>query len=789
MRRRSPRRRPHGRLGRLLRRTAAACGVVLLLAVLLVAGALWHTLPPAHEALRIPGLHHPVAVTLDGHGIPRIRAADLEDAAAATGFLHARDRMFQMELMRRVGSGRVAELAGPGGLPIDRLTRTLGLRQLAEDAVPGLPAPTRALLDAYARGVNAAIGARGRFIAPEFLVLGRPAPWTLADSLLWGRLMGLSLAGNWRTELARLADSGQLPAARLLQLSPAHADTPAPDAALTPPGLFRLAARLDRLLPRYPAPWTLPEEESDEWAVDGAHSRTGAPLLAGDPHLAFGFPALWYLVRIDVPGLALVGATAPGIPFLVIGQNGHVAWTFTSSSADTQDLFLETVLPDGRYATPDGPRPFAVRQERIRVRGAPDTVLQVRTTRHGPVISDALPGTLLSGPAGGRVIAASMENLRPEDAAPGLAALDAAPDIDAAGRAAALIASPVQNLLVADQGRIALFTTGHVPIRRAGDGSVPVDGADGAHDWIGDASGSALPHFVAPASGHLLNGNERTSPPDFPVFMGADWPAPWRADRIRALLDASTRHDVAGFTRMQTDIVSAYARHMLPLLHARDLRPAAGSLSARALALLRGWDGRMAMDRPQPLIFNAWLQRFAVGVVARDHVGGAAAGWEETADLLLARAGGDWCGGDCTPALAAALDAATRDLATRYGDDPAAWRWGDAHHAVFENPFLSAIPLLRWLGRGEVSVGGDDTTLLRGGNPVPGEFQALHGAAYRGDYDLADPDASRFAVTPGQSGNWLSPNAWNLMQDWANGSTLEIGPAPHEVAATIALAP
>ncbi len=781
------------RMRRLLRRAAAALGAILLLAVGLAAGALWRTLPPARQALRIPGLHHPVAVTLDAHGIPRVRAADLVDAAAATGFLHARDRMFQMELMRRVGSGRVAELAGPSGLPIDRMTRTLGLRQLAQAAVAALPASTRALLDAYARGVNAAIAARGRFIAPEFLVLDRPAPWTVADSLLWGRLMGLSLAGNWRTELARLAASGAVPPARLLQLWPQGADTPAPQAALapaaTPPALSRLADRLSGLLPRYPAPWTLPEEASDEWAVDGAHSRSGAPLLAGDPHLAFGFPALWYLVRIDVPGLALTGATAPGVPFLVIGQNGRIAWTFTSSSTDTQDLFLETALPGGRYATPDGPRPFTVRQERIHVRGAPDVLLTIRGTRHGPVISDALGGAALSGPAGGQVIAAAMENLRPEDAAPGLAALDVAPDIDAAGRAAALIASPVQNLLVADRARIALFTTGHVPVRRAGDGSLPVGGADGAHDWIGDASGGALPTIVAPASGHLLNGNERTAPPAFPVFLGRDWPAPWRADRIRALLDKAERHDVGGFTRMQADIHSAYAAHMLPLLLGRGLDPAAGSLSARALALLRGWDGAMAADRPQPLIFNAWLQRFATDTATRDGIAGAAPGWEETADLLLSPAGGAWCGGDCTPALAAALDAATRDLSARFGRDPSAWRWGDAHHAVFDNPVLAAIPVLCRLGHGEVAVGGDDSTLLRGGNPTPGDFRALHGAAYRGDYDLADPDRSRFIVTPGQSGNWLSRNAWNLMQDWADGSTLEVGPNPREIVATVSLTP
>ena len=765
-------------------RAAAGLGILLALAVLLVAGALWNTLPPARQTLHLPGLQHPVSVTLDEHGIPRIDAADLPDAAVATGFLHARDRMFQMELMRRVGSGRISELAGPSGLPIDRMMRTLGLRRLAEAAYPALPAPTRALLDAYARGVNAAIDARGRFISPEFLLLGRPAPWTPADSLLWGRLMGLSLAENWRTELGRLAAAARVPPDRLLQLWPQHDDTPASQASAVDPALSRLAGRLGSALPRFPAPYTLPEEASDEWAVDGAHSRTGAPLLAGDPHLAFGFPALWYLVRITVPGQVLTGATAPGLPFLIIGQNGHIAWTFTSSSADCQDLFIETPLADGQYATPDGPRPFVVRSERIRVRGAPDTVLAVRETRHGPVISD-----VLAGHGDGRIIAAAMENLRPGDAAPGMAALNLADDVDAAGRAAALIPSPVQNLLVADRTRIALFTTGHVPIRRAGDGSLPSDGANGAHDWIGDATGSALPTIVAPASGHILNGNERTAPPDFPVFLGRDWPASWRAERIRTLLAAIPLHDVPGFTRMQTDPVSAYAQHMLPLLRARTPQPAPGSLPARSLALLNDWAGDMAMDRPQPLIFNAWMQRFASDMLERDHVAGAAGSWEDVADLLLGPAGASWCDGDCTPFLARALDESTRDLARLHGGDPAIWHWGSVHHAVFENAFLRAIPVLASIGRAEVPIAGDDTTLLRGGNGVPGDFTAQHGAAYRGVYDLADPEHSRFIVAPGQSGNWLSAHAWNLMHDWADGTTISIGRTPRRVDATLLLEP
>ena len=765
---------------------AATLAGLLALAVFAVAALLWNTLPPETETLHLAGLHHPVEISLDEHGVPHITAADLTDAAAAVGFVHARDRMFQMELMRRVGSGRIAELAGASGVPIDRMTRTLGLRHLAAASYPMLPHDIRDQLDAYARGVNAAIDARGRFIAPEFLLLGRPEPWTPVDSLLWGRLMGLSLAENWHTELARLGASANTPMDRLLPLRPEHPDTPAPEAARDDPALRDLAARLAAVLPRFPAPYTLPEEASDEWAVDGAHSVTGAPLLAGDPHLAFGFPSIWYLARISVPGRVLTGATAPGTPFLVIGQNGHIAWTFTSSSADTQDLFIETPLDDGRtYATPSGPQPFRARTERIHVHGAPDVVLTVRSTRHGPVISDILPAN-----GAQHVIAAEMENLRSEDASPGVAALNMADDIDAAGRAAALISEPVQNLLVADRSRIALFTTGHVPIRRGGDGSVPSDGASGAHDWIGDASGSALPTIIAPSSGHLLNGNERTSPPDFPVFMGRDWPAPWRATRIRELLDAMPKHDVAGFTRMQHDRVSAYARHLLPLLLARDIHPAAGSLQARALDLLRDWNGAMDPDRPQPLIFNAWVQRFAGDVLQHDALDpGVTAGWEDLADLLLSPAGAAWCNGDCTQFLAGALRDSMQTVAASEGTDPTAWRWGHVHHAVFDNAFLRAIPGLARIARGEVSIGGDDSTLLRGGSGVLGDFIARHGASYRGDYDLADPDRSRFIVSPGESGNWLSVSAWNLMQIWAEGSTISIGQIPQRVTATISLRP
>ncbi len=778
---------------------AAASAALIAAALLLVAVLLWRTLPDREQTLRIPGLGHPVAVSFDAVGIPRIEAASGEDAAAALGFVHARDRMFQMELMRRVGSGRVSEIAGRAALPLDRMMRTLGLRLRAEAAYPLLPAPDRRLLDAYARGVNAEIAARGRFIAPEFLLLGRPEPWTPADSLLWGRLMALSLGANWRTELARLAASTTVPLARQLALRPASGDVPSPQARLAEPRLAephlaRLAAALDRLLPRFPAAFTLPEEASDEWAVDGAHSATGSPLLAGDPHLALGFPAVWYLARITRPGAVLTGATAPGAPFLVIGQNGHIAWTFTSSEADTQDLFIEHPGPGGTYLTPDGPRPFLSRRESIRVRGQPDSVITIRETRHGPLISDILPD-INDGHGQGRLLAVCMEALAAvtpthQDAASSLFALDDATTVEQAGAVAATSTAPVQNLLVADRSRIAQFTTGIVPIRRQGDGSFPQDGADGEHDWTASASGDRLPHVVAPPSGHLLNGNERTSPADFPVFMGRDWPDDWRARRIRVLLASRPRHDVAGFAGMQSDTASSFAAAILPGLLARLAARPPEEFPARALALLHGWDGSMSAAAPQPLIFNAWMQRFVADMLQRDGITeSVTAPWPDFVAFLLSSQGAAWCGGDCTPALLRALDEATARIAETQGNDPASWRWSAAHRAVFDNAFLHALPLVGRLARRSIPVSGDETTLLRAGHAVLGDFAAEHGAAYRGVYDLADPEASRFILTPGQSGNWLSGNAWNLMQQWASGASMTIPRRPGSVSATVSLTP
>lgn len=761
-------------LFRFLRRSLVGLGFAILFIAALVTGLLWLSLPSRQQQARIPGLTGPVDIGFDADGIPRIHATNELDAATALGFVHARDRMFQMDMMRRAASGRLSEIAGPPTLAYDRMMRTLGLKRSAIASYNALPAETRAVLEAYARGVNAWIAARGRFSALEFIILGAPDEWQPSDSLLWGETMGLWLSLNWRTELSRQSLAGHIPRRRIDELWPTQ-DGGRPEASLIPP----LPPEYADVLPSFPEPFTLPGSASNEWAVDGRHTATGAPLLAGDPHLAFGFPSIWYLARIETPQGVLAGATAPGVPFMVLGHNGHIAWTFTTTGADVQDIFVETSVGQDQYQTPDGPRAFAVREERIKVSGQADETLKVRETRHGPVISD------LTNPSG-PVLAVQMANLAPDNtAAAGLLVLNHARTIEDAGNAAALITSPVQNLLVADKHQIALYVTGRVPIRRAGDGTVPVPG-DGSHDWTGWAAGDQLPHYVKPQSGRLVNANERIAASDFPVFLGRDWFGDWRASRIRSMLERSDKLTAADLARMQTDVHSDFAHQILPKLLGV---PLTDDLGRRSQALLRDWDGRMTADAPQPLIFNAWTQYFYGAVLAKAGISVSDAGpLLEFVAYVVSPAGAHWCDGDCSSLLRSSLTDALRDLSARFGSDPAMWRWGTAHPAVFTHPMLRAIPILNRFATLSIASPGDDSTVDRGG-PAYKQFQSVHGAEYRGVYDLADLDRSLFMMAPGQSGNLLSSHARDFLTRWRDGDTITLGPTATTTTATIRLMP
>jgi penicillin amidase len=764
------------------------------LLIVTAAALIWRVLPPQDDVLSVAGVDDPVGVAFDSNDIPFIRASSPTDAATALGYIHARDRMFQMDLMRRAASGRLAALFGPAALPSDEEMRTLGVRRSAEADVADLSPEARAILQAYADGVNAWIDRRGRLAAPEFVFLGKPAPWTIVDSLLWGKTMGLWLSGNWQTELQRLALTAHMSQAKIEALWPQLGPSLPPDAALTyPPGAAGAARAALAWMSHAPRAFTRRAQASNAWALSGAHTASGQPLLAGDPHLAFNFPGLWYLARIDTPEGMMAGATVPGLPFVVIGHNEHVAWTFTSTGATTQDIFIEHVTKGGTdYETPGGPMPFTTRRETIQVRGRPDVVLTVRSTRHGPVIGD--------GPSPGTVLTVEMGNLAPHDTdANGLLMLDQSRWVSDAGLAAAAITSPVQNLVTADTaGNIAFYTTGRVPIRRAGDGSWPEDGADGRHDWTGWASGLALPHSVNPPSGEIVNANEPTAGPNFPVKMGRDTFGDWRAQRIRALLGETDRHTPDSFALIQMDIVSDYARRLLPALNA--LAVPASDPAAPAAALLQGWDGRMGMDDPEPLIFNAWMHAFLLAVLKANTLAPADAPVLTESflssllvDKLGARAQAKlWCGGDCRPLLLASLDQSMAALRAIHGSDYADWRWGAAHRALFAHPLLSRFPILGGLGRISIRVPGDATTIdVTAPGFLPGRraFTALHGPELRGVYDLSDLDRSLFVIAPGQSGDLLDPHAADFLQRWRDGGSVQLGPEPNVVSRQIRIMP
>ena len=764
-------------------------GVFALLGAFLGLAMVFTSLPDAREELAIPTLSAPVTITLDQDGIPRIAAETERDAAVALGYIHARDRMFQMEAMRRGAEGRMAELAGSAVLRLDRFTRTLGLAERAREDLAHLSPEARDLLDAYAEGVNALIAARGRLAAPEFLALGEPEPWKPEHSLLWGKVMGLWLSGNWRRDVERARLAQLLPPERLRMLWPEDDSPGRPDlAALSPAALSRVLAQV----PVFGEDAPLPASASNAWAVAPARSTSGAPILAADPHLGFQAPVLWYLARIELPGGRFrAGATSPGVPAIVIGRNESLAWGFTTTHSDTQDVFIERLVGADSYATPDGPRPFTVREEAIRVRGrdAPE-VLRVRETRHGPVISDLDPQ---AGLAPGTVLAVAMANLAPADtSADALLALNRATNLAEARAAAARLSSPPQNLMVADAtGRIGQYLVGRTPIRRGGDGTLPAPGWDGAADWIGFVPFDAMPHAEDPPGGMLAAANSRPAPADHPVFLGRDWNGDWRLRRIAELLAARPRHDAAGFAAMQTDIVSPFAREVLPTLLA--VQP--GPQAARAHALLRDWDGAMRANAPQPLIFHAWLRAFrrlalqAGGAAEAEDVAGA-----EFLRFLLHPDGRGraWCGEDrCLPLLTRALEEAVRTLADQHGADPAAWRWGAVHVARFEHPLLRFVPGLNALMRLEVPTGGDGETIARGGFRGAGDrpFAHGHGAGLRLVADLGDPDGLLAMIATGQSGHPLSDHWGDLLQRWRDGDVLRLGREPEREAGRIQLTP
>ena len=743
-----------------------------------------------------------IDIVRDANAIAHIYAGSTDDAYFALGFTHAQDRLWQLEMHRRIAAGRMAEILGPTALDTDRFLRTLGVRRNAKAILPNLAPDARAALQAYADGINAYLRVRTGPLPPEFVITGAPPPeaWEPADSIAWQTMLAWDLGGNWLQELMRMRLSQRLSLEQINEVLPPYPG----DAVLATQDYTRWYRQLAGTTAQLAAvsaiapPSQVEGMGSNNWVVDGQRSRSGKPLLANDPHLGMMAPSLWYLTHLSAPGMNVIGASIPGLPGIVVGRNDHIAWGFTNTGPDVQDLYIERINPiDPRqYQTADGWAEFTSRIEIIKVKGAADVALVVRGTRHGPVISGAVPivdRTAID--ARKHVISFAWTALRPDDLSfQGGLRIGLATGWNQFLAAARDFSSPQQNMVYADiEGNIGFVAPGRIPVRGADNdlhGLAPAPGWDARYDWQGFVPFDDLPQRFNPASHQVVTANQKIVETDRAPFLTSEWALPYRADRITELLDAGGKHTLQSFAAIQYDHVSRAALELLPLV--RTTRPASPR-AADALRRLTAWNGSMDIDRPEPLIFNAWMRELSRRMLnvplgpdlMRDY-------WDQrtTQPLLvnvLSNAGGQsrWCvvpadgaapaAADCAALLSMTLESTLGTLAKTYGADLANWRWGAAHVTRMEHRPFDRVPLLApWFDILQ-PVPGDTYTVNVGRYSLRdalAPFVSRHGPGLRALYDLSNLEDSRFIQASGQSGNPFSAHYADFTQRWANGATV-----------------
>ena len=758
----------------------------LLLALLCagLAGAylyLRQSLPQTEGQVELSGLDGPVEVLRDAQGIPHIFASSIADAHFALGFVHAQDRLWQMEIDRRIAAGRLAEALGPAALEPDRLFRTLGIRRVAAANLAHYDDESKRLLEAYSKGVNAFL-ATNPVLPPEFWIFGiRPEPWTPVDSIAWLKMMAWDLGGNWRTELLRLSLARRLPLSAIQEFLPPYPG----DAALPLPDLKRLYGPLEREPIQVSQASALQGADglgSNSWVVSGARTASGKPLLANDPHLDLTAPSVWYLAHLHAPGLEAIGGTLPGVPGVIVGRTDRIAWGFTNTGPDVQDLYLEKLDASGGYATPEGVRRFAVVEETIKVKGQPDERLSVRLSRHGPVISDAWQRALDATPRG-YALAFQWTALAEDDLT-----LQASLKLSQAHDWASFVEigrnlhAPQQNVVYADvDGNIGFIAPGRVPVRKPDNdlhGLAPAPGWDARYDWAGFIPYDELPKAFNPPEGMIVTANQKIVPPGYRHFITSEWEPPYRAQRIEALLEQVPKHDARSFERIQSDVAATALRDLLPYLLKATPTSDAGR---QALRMVGAWDGTMDPARPEPLIAMAWWRELARALYA-DELGDLFRYYWSPRAVFVTQAlatNSAWCDDvrtrraeSCDELVSASLEKALSELTRRYGADLSKWRWGEAHAADHRHRPLSRSRWLAPLFDIEVPVGGGPYTVNVGAmdfSDAAEPYAAHHAPSLRAIYDLADPEASVFIQSAGQSGNVLSPHYRSFAKLWAEG--------------------
>jgi penicillin amidase len=786
------------------RSLAAALTIVVLIAV---GAGLWlysiarSALPQLDGTLQVQGLSASVTVTRDGHGFPAIAASSFDDLFFAQGYVTAQDRLFQMDGMRRYAAGELAEVVGESQVEHDRQQRILGMRDAARKNLALATAEDRAQLEAYARGVNAYIASHRDRLPLEFRILGyTPRPWTPEDSMVIAAYMVQDLSTTPRHALTRekiLAKLGpELTADLYVNTSwrerpptvsrpsldvngPAQDDEDEDDDDDSDSSV----AGLLHVLSTVPRPDLFPNERffdddlraigSNDWVVSGAHTVSGKPLLSNDMHLGHQMPNLWYAAHLRCGQFNVAGVTLPGYPYVIVGHNQRVAWGFTNIGPTVEDAYVENFNAAGQYLTPEGWKQPEHRQEVIHVKGKPDVTLEVRLTRHGPIVSELMPGET-------RQLALRWtlyDGIRNP-----FFAVDAAQNWDEFRRAFSQFDAPGQNVVYADvDGNIGYQATGKVPIRATGDGSLPEDGSNDEHEWIGYIPFDKMPSVFNPPSGIIATANSRISPDGFPNSISSEWEAPWRVARIYKVLESGKKFSAADMLALQNDIYSELDRFVAErLVYAVDHVKSASNRAHSAADILRQWDGRMVASSAAPTIAvrsREELQRLLLepklGVArAPSPAGlGTALSWKsyhwmmETVwlDNVLQKQPKRWLPENYSSyddLLAAAVDAAVSP--PDVPKDLNSWSWGTYNPVGIQNPVLGKVPLLRhWTGTGLHPQSGSGYTV----KAVTGR----HGPSERITDDLANLDQSTFNLVTGEAGNFLSPYYMDEWEAWYKG--------------------
>jgi penicillin amidase len=744
--------------------------VMLVLAVSLTAGwGAWRfraSVPVIEGQLRVRGLSGPVVIARDEHGVPHIFGASDADVFFGLGYAHAQDRLFQMDLVRRAMEGRLAEvvpsfIGGEAVVRADARARILGHHLTAQSIADNFEGPVRAAVDAYAAGVNALLASDSFVPPPEYTLLGiRPEPWDAADTAAMWVYMTEDLVSGAGEEYERRLLADQLTPAQIDAFVADGAGRGArslafPDMLAANPGL----ARASRAPQRPGGVEAGPTPGSNAWVVDGAHTRSGKPLLANDPHLGLRAPNVWYLARLHFPSGDVVGGTIPGGPIVVLGRNERRAWGFTNSGYDVVDYLVRPL---------DSPA-VATHEETIKVRFGQDVTITVRDADEGPILDPAYFNLAPFKEA--QVVLRSIADDRDNASASFPYALMTTAggwdDIVEAGRG---FTAPIQNVVYADvDGDIGYLSPGRIPIR------------DGNGDWVGAIPYDDLPRVLNPRSGVIATANNEAAPADYPYDLPGEF-AVHRIARIQARLGETALHDIQSFRSIQLDVVSALAARLLPSLPRARPNTEQGAVLQ---AMLLRWSGAMTESAPEPLAFAAWFEALHRAIYA-DEFGDLFPRFNSPralfVDRVLSGELSQWCDDVTTPSdetcgetMGAALDAAATRLFETYGEDPTVWRWGEAHEALFAHPLLSGAPLLDRLFTVRVPHGGDGASINVGHFYFDGEdFAAIHAGSMRAIYDLADLDASLFVQAPGQSGNPMSPHYRDLAPLWAQGGYFEI---------------